>query len=158
MNLTVTDDKDATNKTSRVIKVFPDVPYLDTEPGTYPSICGLHNGTIEMTHTVNVSTIYLYPCTGTGGHIEYAKIWNASWEGAEAHWHGYVDNWHNCSFDTNFTLVAGAIYNYTIRTGSYPQIHHQPELLTAKGWITCSEFVDINGKRHEGWIPAIRLE
>jgi len=34
-----------------------------------------------------------------------------------------------------------------------------------KGWsynatggvITCSEFTDINGKRHEGGIPAIRL-
>jgi hypothetical protein len=26
------------------------------------------------------------------------------------------------------------------------------------GAITCTEFVDVNGKRHEGWIPAIRLE
>jgi parallel beta-helix repeat protein len=157
VNLTVTDDEGATNKTSRVIKVFPDVPYFDTEPGTYPSIPGTHNGTITMTHTVNVSKIYIYPCVGTGGHIEYAKIWNNSREGAEAHWNGYIDDWHNPPFDKNFTLVAGETYNYSIRTGSYPQIHHKHELLTAKGWITCEEFVDINGKRHAGWIPAIKL-
>jgi hypothetical protein len=42
-------------------------------------------------------------------------------------------------------------------TGSYPQIIYKHELLTAKGWITCEEFVDINGKRHAGWIPAIKL-
>ena len=158
VNLTVTDDEGATNTTSRVIKVFSDIPYFDTEPGTYPSIMGTHNGTITMTHAVNVSKIFIYPCTGTGGHVEYARIWNSSWEGAETHWHGYVDDWHNCSFDKNFTLVAGETYNYTIRTGSYPQIHHTAELLTAKAWITCSEFVDINGKRHEDWIPAIKLE
>jgi hypothetical protein len=158
VNLTVTDDEGATNRTSQVIKAFSDITYFDTKPGAYPSICGTHNGTIKMTHTVNVSKICVYSCTGTGGHIEYAKIWNYSWEGAEAHWQGYVDDWHNLSFDKNFTLVAGAIYNYTIRTGSYPQIHHQSELLTAKGWITCTEFEDTNGKRYCTWIPAIRLE
>jgi parallel beta-helix repeat protein len=158
VNLTVTDNEGATNRTSQVLKVFSDITYLDTEPGTYPSICGTHNGTIEMTHTVNVSKICVYSCTGTGGHIEYARIWNSSWECAEAHWHGYVDDWHNLSFDTNFTLVAGETYNYTIRTGSYPLIHHTSELLTAKGWITCTEFIDANGKRYCTWIPAIRLE
>jgi Tol biopolymer transport system component len=158
VNLTITDDEGATNKTSRVIKVFPDILYFDTEPGTYPSIPGTHNGTITMTHTVNVSRIYLYPCAGTGGHIKYARIWNASWDGAEARWNGYIGDWHNLPFDKNFMLVAGETYNYTIQTGSYPQIHHKHELLTAKGWITCEEFVDVNGKRHEGWIPAIRLE
>jgi PKD repeat protein len=157
VNLTVTDDEGATNKTSRVIKVFPDVPYFDTEAGTYPSIPGIHNGTITMTHTVNVSEIFIYPCQGTGGHIKYARIWNASWDGAEARWDGYVDDWHNLSFDKNFTLGAGETYNYTIRTSSYPQIHYTPELLTAKGVITSTSFVDANGKRHEGWIPAIRL-
>ncbi|HDS45135.1 MAG TPA: PKD domain-containing protein [Methanomicrobia archaeon] len=157
VNLTLTDNEGATNRTSRVIKVFLDVPYFDTGPGTYPSIPGTHTGTITMTHTVNVSKIYLYPCTGTGGHINYAKIWNASWDGAEVYWNGYVGDWHNLSFDKNFTLVAGETYSYIIKTGSYPQIHHTPELLTAKGWITSSEFVDVNGKQHEGWIPAIKL-
>jgi PKD repeat protein len=158
VNLTVTDNEGATNRNSQTIKVFSNITYFDTELGTYPSISGTHNGTITMTHTVNVSKIYLYPCTGTGGHVKYARIWNESWDGAEARWDGYVDDWHNCSFDKNFTLVAGETYNYTIRTDSYPQIHHTPELLTAKGWITCTSFLDINGKRHEGGIPAIRLE
>jgi parallel beta-helix repeat protein len=157
VNLTLTDDEGAMNRTSKTLKVFSNISYLDTEPGTYPSIPGSHNGTITMTHTVNVSKISIYPCAGTGGHIEYARIWNTSWAGAEARWDGYAGDWHNLSFDKNFTLIAGETYNYTIRTGSYPQIHHTLELLTAKGWITCEEFVDINGKRHEGWIPAIRL-
>jgi hypothetical protein len=158
VNLTVTDDEGATNKTSRVIKVFPDIPYFDTEPGTYPSICGIHNGTIEMTHTLNVSTICVYSCTGTGGHTEYVRIWNNTGWNVTATWNGYVGDWHNCSFDKNFTLVAGETYNYTIRTGSYPQIHHTPELLTAKGRITCTSFVDANGKRYIDWIPAIKLK
>jgi parallel beta-helix repeat protein len=130
---------------------------FDTGEGDYPSISGTHNGTIKLNQTITVSKLYTYPCPGTGGHIKYAKIWNSSWSGAEARWNGYVDDWHNCSFDNNFTLVAGETCNYTIITGSYPQVHHTAELLTAKGWITCSEFIDINGKRHVGWIPAILL-
>jgi PKD repeat protein len=157
VNLTITDNEGATNRASKTIKVFSNLTYFDTEPGTYPSIPGTHNGTITITYTVTVSTIYLYPCAGTGGHLKYARIWNTSWDGAEAHWGGYKGDWHNLSFDKNFTLVAGETYNYTIRTGSYPQIHHTAELLTAKGWITCTSFVDINGKQHEEWIPAIRL-
>jgi parallel beta-helix repeat protein len=152
------DISDGTNKDYLPLVAIAAPHIFDTGKGTYPSICGIHNGTIAMTHSVNVSTICIYPCAGTGGHIEYAKIWNASWDGAEAHWHGYVDDWHNCSFDNNFTLVAGETYNYSIITGSYPQIHHTAELLTAKGWITCEEFVDVNGNTHTGWIPAIRLK
>ena len=158
VNLTVTDNEGATNGTSKVAKVFPKVPYFGTGSGTYPSIRGTHNGTIIPTHNVNVSKIYIHPCVGTGGHIEYARIWNSSWVGAEAHGNGYVGDWHNLSFDKNFTLVATGTYNYTIITGSYPQIHHRSELLTAKGWINCTEFRDANGKVYTDWIPAIRLE
>ncbi len=53
--------------------------------------------------------------------------------------------------------LASYTYNYTIRTGSYPQIIHAESEDVTGGRITCMEFVDINGKRHEGWIPAIRL-
>ena len=158
VNLTVTDNEGATNRTSKVVKVYLKVPFFDTDPGTYPSISGTHNGMIIPTHNVNVSKIYIYPCIGTGGHIEYARIWNSSWIGAEAHWNGYVGDWHNLSFDKNFTLVATKTYNYTIRTGSYPQIHHNTSLLTANGWINCTTFTDANGKRYNNWIPAIRLE
>jgi hypothetical protein len=143
------DDGDGNTDTVTVELVAPSLS-LDTGAGTYPSISGTHNGTITMTHTVNVSTIYLYPCAGTGGHIEYARIWNASWDGAEAQWMGYVEDWQNLSFDHNFTLVAGETYNYTIRTGSYPQIIHEPSYNATGGTITCTEFVDANGKRHKG--------
>jgi len=47
--------------------------------------------------------------------------------------------------------------NYTIVTGSYPQIHHNTSLLTANGWINCTQFIDVDGKKHNNWIPAIRL-
>ena len=56
------------------------------------------------------------------------------------------------------TLLANETYNYTIRTGSYPQIHHTAALPTANGWINCTEFTDVNGKVYKDWIPAIRLE
>jgi hypothetical protein len=69
--------------------------------------------------------MYTYPCPGTGGHTEYLKIWNSTtgWN-VTATWNGYKDDWHNLSFNTSFTLYANETYNYTIRTGSYPQIIH----------------------------------
>jgi subtilisin len=131
---------------------------FDTWEGTYPSIFGTHNGTIIPSHNVTVSKIYTYPCAGTGGHTEYAKIWNSSWnDGAEAHWNGYTGDWYNISFNHSFTLLAGEIYNYTIITGSYPQIIHEPSFNTIGGTITCTEFRDANGKEYDNWIPAIRL-
>ncbi|MFV9678147.1 MAG: hypothetical protein ACNYVW_10945, partial [Methanosarcinales archaeon] len=64
----------------------------------------------------------------------------------------------NISFDSNFTLEAGENYSYTLITGSYPQIHHTANLSTPTGFISCSEFVDANGRTYNDWIPAIRLE
>lgn len=128
-----------------------------TPSNPYPSISGTHNGTITPSWNLSVNKLYTYPCAGTGGHVQYARIWNSSWEGAEAHWQGYVDDWHNLSFDKNFTLVAGETYNYTIRTGSYPQIIHESTFNATGGIITCTEFVDANGKVHTDWIPAIML-
>jgi len=61
------------------------------------------------------------------------------------------------SLNLPFTLVANETYNYTIKTGSYPQIHHTPALPTTNGWINCTEFTDANGKVYEDWIPAIKL-
>jgi hypothetical protein len=124
----------------------------------YPSIFGTHNGTITPSRNINVSRLFTYSCSGTGGHSEYAKIWNSSWGGVEAHWGGYTGEWHNITFNEPITLVEGETYNYTIKTGSYPQIHHTNALLTAFGWINCTEFLDANGKRYTNWIPAIRLE
>ncbi|MEA3487905.1 MAG: hypothetical protein U9R10_01465 [Euryarchaeota archaeon] len=65
---------------------------------------------------------------------------------------------HNISFNESFALPAGVEYNYTIKTGSYPQIQHKKALLTTSGWINCTEFRDANGKKYGDLIPAITLE
>ena len=129
---------------------------FDTGEGTYPSISGTLNGTIKPTTTITVSKLYTYSCSGTGGHTEYARIWNESWE-VEAKWGGYTGDWHTILFNESFTLVKGQTYNYTMVTGSYPQMHHTDNLLTPAGFITCTEFVDANGRLCNDWIPAIRL-
>jgi parallel beta-helix repeat protein len=135
------------------------LPFFDTGEGTYPSISGIHNGTIRPYRDIAVSNLYTYPCAGTGGHTEYVKIWNSTtgWN-VTATWNGYTGDWHNLTFNKSFTLYANQTYNYTIRTGSYPQIIHEPSWNATGGKITCTEFIDINGKRYEDWIPAIRLE
>lgn len=123
-----------------------------------PSIRGTHNGTLTPNVTLEVSKLYTYPCTGTGGHTEHIRIYNESGTVAEANWTGYTSDWHTITFPEQFTLEAGKTYNYTIRTGSYPQIHHTSALQTATGWINCTEFKDANGKVYHDWIPAISLE
>jgi len=130
---------------------------FDTGPGTYPSISGTHNGTITPNQTITVSRLYTYPCSGTGGHSESIKIWNSLNWNVTATWDGYTGDWHNISFSEPFTLVAGETYNYTIRTGSYPQIHHESERRTANGWINSTKFIDANGKIYTDRIPAIML-
>jgi hypothetical protein len=143
------------------LTVLPrEVGYFDTghSANPYPSIAGWHNGTIRPDETITVRKLYTYPCPGTGGHTEYVKIWNSTtgWN-VTATWNGCIDDWHNVTFNSSFTLYANEIYNYTIVTGSYPQIIHEPSANVTGGTITCTEFVDINGKRHEGWIPTIKL-
>ena len=55
-------------------------------------------------------------------------------------------------------LIKNETYNYTIRTGSYPQIIHEQNITTSDGsLITCEEFIDANGKKYDDWIPAIKL-
>jgi len=136
---------------------FATVPLVfDMDSGTYPSIMGNHTGTIKPNHDVIVNRMYTYPCAGTGGHSEYVKFENASWN-ITANWKGYKGDWHNITFDEHFTLYAGFEYNYTICTGSYPRIHHNKTLTVPDGEITCTEFIDANGKRYDDWIPAIKL-
>ena len=132
--------------------------YFDTgsPPNPYPSIFGTHNGTIIPNQTITVSKLYTYPCLGTGGHTEYARIWNSTLD-VNATWSGYNGDWHNISFNKSFTLVTNETYNYTIQTGSYPQIHHKTELPTANGWINCTKVIDANGKSYNDWIPAIMV-
>jgi len=132
---------------------------FDTGKGTYPSISGTHYGTIIPSRNITVNRIYSYPCAGTGGHIEYVKIWNeTTGECAVAEWNGYhVADYHNLTFNTTLTLEEGVIYNYIIETGSYPQIIHAPYKELNEGNITCTSFRDANGKEYSNWIPAFRL-
>jgi hypothetical protein len=127
----------------------------------YPSISGIHNGTITPTWNLTVNKLYTYSCPGTGGHTEYVAFYNSTTGAviANSTWNGYQgsEDYHYIEFDQTFTLYANETYNYTIRTGSYPQIIHEHSWNANGGVITCEEFVDINGKRHDGWIPAIRL-
>ena len=126
-------------------------------PNPYPSIAGIHNGTIIPNKTIIATKLYTYPCGGTGGHTEYARIWNKTWN-ATATWDGYASDWHNITFDNPVVLLPNKTYNYTIRTGSYPQIIHNQTHTTLDGsFINCTEFRDANGKKYEDWIPAIKL-
>jgi len=132
---------------------------FDTGAGTYPSISGIHNGTITPNVDITISMIYTYPCAGTGGHTEYAAFsYTNGILIAEAYWNGYVGDWYNISFPEPFTLHANETYNYTIRTGSYPQIIHEQSKDVEGGTITCTSFEDVNGNVHTDWIPAIMLE
>ena len=120
-------------------------------------ISDTHNGTIIPNQTNTVSKLYTYPCPGTGGHAEYAKIPNESWSIETLPWTGYAGDWQNLTFTESFTLYENETYNYTTRTGSYPQIIHSSEFDATGGTITCDKFTDENGMIYYDWIPAIKL-
>jgi hypothetical protein len=132
-------------------------PAFDTGQGTYPSIAGTHNGTITPFFDIIVSKMYTYPCSGTGGHTEYVKIWNESGPITEGNWNGYTGDWYNITLNMTVVLYENETYNYTIRTGAYPQILHTNALQTATGWINCTQFTDVNGRTYNNRIPAITL-
>jgi hypothetical protein len=159
VRVTMVDGTGNEGKDILVVKVENAPPALfDTGSGTYPSIEGRHNGTITPSRNLSVSKLFAYPCVGTGGHTEYVRIWNTTGWNVSAAWNGYKGDWQTISFDKPFMLRANETYNYTIRTGSYPQIIHEPSWNATGGMITCTSFEDANGKIYEGWIPAIRLE
>jgi len=113
--------------TSGALKVFD----AGSPSNPYPSISGTHTGTIKPNHTVIATKLYTYPCAGTGGHTEYAAFYHSNGTLiAETHWNGYAGDWHNIAFDKTVVLLANKTYDYTIRTGSYPQIHHNRTLTT----------------------------
>jgi len=129
-----------------------------TGSGTYPSIMGVHRGEIQPKKDIPVERLYTYSSEGTGGHSKYISIQggtidiNKSWEGYQS------GDYHYISFDAPFVLKAGVTYYYEIRTGSYPQIHRVTYIDNIIGNITCTEFIDVNGKRYTDMIPAIILE
>jgi hypothetical protein len=144
------------NGTFHILEV--DLTKLDTGKGAYPSISGIHKGAIIPNRDIPVSKISIYPCQGTGGHIEYVRIENTSWN-TSATWSGYSrGDWSTITFNSPFVLLKNETYYYEIVTGAYPQIHHQKELKTLdRSIINCTSFVDLNGNVYEDWIPAIRL-
>ena len=136
---------------------------FDTGTGTYPSIMGTHTGTITPSRSLNVSKLYTYPCAGTGGHTESIKLEENGTLIANGTWDGYHEDWHNITRYnvtdcTHYvTLLQDHEYYYTIRTGSYPQILHAASKEVTGGTITCTSFVDANGKTYTDWIPAIKF-
>jgi len=140
------------------LEYSPEKTELDTglPENPYPSIPGIHRGTIEVTTNITLNTIYTYPCAGTGGHTEYVRIYGNGLN-TSASWRGYLGDWRNLTFDGPVTLEKGKTYNYEIRTGSYPQLHHQDELPVAGGVIRCTSFTDVNGKEYDKAIPAFKL-
>jgi thermitase len=134
------------------------ISFFDTKEGTYPSISGTHEGTIKPNQTIIVDKLYTYSCAGTGGHSEYVWI-RGNGVNETATWDtlGYGGDWHTITFARSFTLQADVEYNYTIITGSYPQIIHNQTLTNEYGTLNCTRFRDANGKVYDDWIPAIRL-
>jgi len=129
----------------------------------YPSIFGMHTGTITPSQTITVQKLYIYHCPGTGGHIESIELYENGTLIANGTWNGYKGDWykitiHNVTGTPYITLLKDHVYSYIIRTGSYPRIIHETSFNATGGTITCTEFTDANGKRYEDWIPAIRLE
>ncbi|NQE44923.1 hypothetical protein C5S31_02710, partial [ANME-1 cluster archaeon GoMg2] len=122
--------------------------------GSYLSISG------TQAETITIQKMYTYSCPCTGGHSEYAAFYaqNGTKLG-EGFWNGYQDeDYQYITFDNPFTLEIGKTYDYTIKTGSYPQIIHGRSHTTDNGTITCTEFTDANGNKYNDYIPAIRLE
>jgi hypothetical protein len=123
----------------------------------YPSISGRHNGTIAPNADITVTRLYTYPCPGTGGHTKSIELYENDGLIASGQWEGYYGDWHNITITPSVTLQAWHIYNFTIVTGSYPQIIYEHEFNATGGTITCSSFEDANGNVLTDGIPAIRL-
>ena len=157
--LIVTDDKKATDITTKEITVSPsENAIFDTGLGNYPSIFGKHEGIIKLNKDMEIEKLFTYPCLGTGGHSEYVAFFYLNGtEIGNASWKGYQGDWHNITFDNPIELKGGEEYKYLLKTGSYPQIIHEQELIKGNGKITCLQFVDANGRASDNWIPAIKL-
>ena len=151
------------DRLQKTVQVIAPVPTIDTGSGTYPSSSGVHNGSIIPSRTLNVSTLYTYPCPGTGGHTESIELRENNVLIAYGTWEGYQSDWHNVTLHAvsgapNVTLYEDHEYTYTICTGSYPQIIHKQNHITVdESSITCTRFIDANGKVYNDWIPAIKL-
>jgi hypothetical protein len=82
------------------------IPYqpFDTGEGTYPSISGTFTGTITPAWDLTVSTLYTYPCAGTGGHTKSIELYENTTLIASGVWTGYPGDWHNITLSSEVTL------------------------------------------------------
>ena len=151
-------DEEGNIATPREIIIVATEGKFDTGPGTYPSIMGIHRGTIIPSYNITVKRVYTYSCPGTGGHSEEVAFYENGKLIAKGTWNGYHSDHHYITISPPVMLLKGHKYNYTIKTGSYPQIIHKQIANVTGGIITCSEFIDANGRKYTDWIPAIRLE
>ena len=137
------------------IRVIP-TSFVTTH-GSYPSIPGIHEGTITPSVTItNISKLFTYPCPGTCGHSEEITLWNDTWN-ITARRDKSESDWHVIEFPHSFSLIANHTYHYSIRTGSYPLIIHRRTFTNLYGTINCTSFRDVNGNVYDDWIPAIKL-
>ena len=132
---------------------------FDTREGTYPSIFGAHHGNFTPKRNITVRQMYTYPCAGTGGHSERVIFcdYETGARKIDVSWNGYQCDYHNITVSPPVELLKNHVYNYTIITGSYPQIIHRQSYENDCGIITCTEFMDANGREYSDWIPAIKL-
>ena len=155
---TVVTGDDTPSGTITMPDVQVSMKAFDTGTGTYPSIMGTHTGNFTPAFDLTVHRMYTYPCAGTGGHTEYVAFYHPDGPMIkDASWTGYQGNYCYIEFAEPFTLEKDIAYNYTIITGSYPQIIHNQSFTIPGGTITCTKFVDANGDTYNNWIPAIRL-
>jgi hypothetical protein len=143
---------------ARIVNI---VAGANAHTSVYTAAVGSYLGSSgTQAETITIQKMYTYSCAGTGGHSEYVAFYaqNGTKLG-EGSWNGYQDeDYPYITFDNPFTLEIGKTYDYTIKTGSYPQIIHGRSHTTDNGTITCTEFRDANGNKYNDYIPAIRLE
>ncbi len=140
------------------IRVIPTSFVTTLSSCSYPSIPGVHEGTITPSVTItNISRLFTYSCPGTCGHSEEITLWNDTWN-ITARRDKSESDWHVIEFPHSFSLIANHTYHYSIRTGSYPLIIHRHTFTNSYGTINCTSFRDVNGNVYDDWIPAIKLE
>jgi len=139
------------------IRVIPTSFDTTCDSCSYPSIPGVHEGTITPSVTItNISKLFTYSCPGTCGHSEEITLWNDTWN-ITARRDKSESDWYVIEFPYSFSLIAKHTYHYSIRTGSYPLIIHRHTFTNSYGTINCTSFRDVNGNVYDDWIPAIKL-
>jgi len=144
----------------RQTPIVGDYVLFDTgaDGASYPSIPGEHKGNFTPRKDIKIEKVYTCSCPGTGGHSEFIEFFYPNGTSlGNASWNGYKGDWHNITFDEPIELEGNQTYNYILKTGSYPQIIHSDRVETPDGIITCHEFIDVNGRKHKNWIPAIKF-